>query len=159
MREILHDQLRFGEVDISEIKADYKSRDEIDKTIIGLKYIYTNDETRESVFKILEKITPINVSKKTGRPGMELWKIFVLGVLRQVCNWDYDKLQNQANNHLLIRQLLGHSESTTWSSGYYYELQTIKDNVSLLTDEILQEINLVVVQAGHKLLSKKKRKI
>jgi len=39
----------------------------------------------------------------------------------------------------------------------YYELQTIKDNVQLLTPEILDKINQVVVKAGHKLLKKKTR--
>jgi hypothetical protein len=36
-----------------------------------------------------------------------------------------------------------------------YHLQTLKDNVQLFTPEILDEINQVVVRAGHKL--KKKR--
>ena len=37
-------------------------------------------------------------------------------------------------------------------------IQTIKDNVSLLTPEVLDKINQVVVKAGHNLV-KKRRKI
>lgn len=103
MRQIKDNQLQFGEVDISTIKPDFKSRDEIDKAVIGLQYIYTSPEIRQEVFMVLDKIIPKKISKKTGRPGMDLWKIFVLGVIRQVCNWDYDKLQNTANNHIMIR--------------------------------------------------------
>ena len=39
---------------------------------------------------------------------------------------------------------------------YKYPIQTIKDNVSLLTPEVLDKINQVVVKAGHNLVKKKK---
>ena len=39
---------------------------------------------------------------------MELWKIFVLGVLRLSLNCDYDRLQSLANNYKTIRQMLDH---------------------------------------------------
>ena len=35
-----------------------------------------------------------------------------------------------------------------------YSLQTIKDNLMLFTPEILDEINQIVVQAGHALVKK-----
>ncbi len=37
-----------------------------------------------------------------------------------------------------------------------YALQTIRDNVSLLTPQILDDINQIVVQAGHRIISTKK---
>ncbi len=49
--------------------------------------------------------------------------------------------------------MLGHADF--WDK-HYYELQTIKDNVSLLTPEILDKINQVVVKAGHNLLKKRR---
>jgi hypothetical protein len=156
MRETYKIQLTFGDVDISQIQTDTKSRDEIDKAVIGLQYIFTHEEIREEVFQLLEANIQPKISKKTGRPGMELWKILVLGVIKQACCWDYDKLQNIANNHLMIRELLGHSKSE-WGDRYYYELQTLKDNVTLLTPEVLDKINEIVVKAGHKLLGGKKK--
>ena len=39
-----------------------------------------------------------------------------------------------------------------------YPLQTLKDNVKLLTPEILDKINTVVVEESHKFLVKKKTK-
>ena len=44
---------------------------------------------------------------------MNLWNIFVMGVLRLDLNWDYDRLHDQVNNHLQIRQMLGHSDLST----------------------------------------------
>jgi transposase, IS5 family len=156
MRKTYEIQPTFGNVDISQIKTDPKSRDETDKIVLGLQYIYINKEIREAVFKVLaEKILP-KTSKKTGRPGMDLWKILVLGVVRQGCNCDYDKLQHIVNNDQMIRELLGHCKED-WNDTYYYELQTIKDNVSLLTPEIINKINEIVVKAGHNMLGGKKK--
>jgi len=87
-----------------------------------------------------------------GRPGMEQWKIFVLGVLRLNLNCDYDRIHELANNHKTIRQMLGHA---TFADEYEYKLQTLKDNVSLLTPETLDRINELVVNAGHRLVKKK----
>lgn len=156
MRQIFDNQMQFGEVDISKIQPNIKSRDDIDKALFGLKHIYTTPELRENIFKVLGKITP-KVSKTTGRPGMDLWKIFVMGVLRQVCKYDYDRLLDTVNNHRSIRLMLGHNSHVEWGDNCNtYELQTLKDNVTLLTPEILDEINDIVVNAGHKQLSKKK---
>ncbi|MGD0343304.1 MAG: ISNCY family transposase [Bacteroidales bacterium] len=156
MRKTYENQQTFGNVDISKIKTNPKSRDEIDKTVRGLQYLYTNNEIRTEIFKLLEEHISPNVSKRTGRRGMDLWKILVLGVIRQVCSWDYDKLHHMANNNLMIRELLGH-DRTEWDDRYFYELQTLKDNVSLLTPELLNKINEIVVTAGHNLLGGKKK--
>jgi hypothetical protein len=155
MRKVIERQMKIGEVDISKITIDLKSRDEIPKILIGLQHIYSTPETREEVFKILEDITPQGTDSKNGRPGMELWKILVLGNIRLVCNCDFDKLQEYANNHRGIRQMLGHTNADT----YQYALQTLKDNVSLLTPEVFDRINQVVVKEGHKVVRRRiKRK-
>jgi len=156
MRKTLENQMTFGSVDISKIKTDPKSRDEIDKAVRGLQYLYTNTEIRDGIFKLLKESISPNASKRTGRPGMDLWKILVLGVIRLVCNIDYDKLHHFANYDLMIRELLGHPRSD-WGEPHRYELQTIKDNVSLLTPELIKKINVIVVNAGHNLLSNKKK--
>ncbi|GEM_PF-4960867 len=41
---------------------------------------------------------------------------------------------------------------------YYYPLQTLKDNLSLFTPEVLDRINRIVLQHGHQLIGKKKTK-
>jgi hypothetical protein len=152
MRRIEERQMKLGEVDIAAIEFDPKSRDEIPKLLRGLQYIYCDPEIKKRVFDALEQIAPRNTSRDTGRPGMELWKILVLGTLRLNCNWDYDKLREIANEHRTLRLMLQHPEDDT----YQYPLQTLRDNVSLLTPEALEKINTIVVQAGHGLLGKKK---
>jgi len=83
---------------------------------------------------------------------MDLWKILILGTLRLSCKWDYDKLMEIANNHLTLRLMLGHS---IMDNGFNYALQTLKDNVSLFTPEILDEINQIALDYGHKIVGMK----
>lgn len=88
MRQIIDPQLQFGEQDISAIKLDPRSRDDIPQILRGLQYIYTTPEVREPVFAILAQVLAPRaegegaVSAETGRPGMAQWKILVLGTLR-----------------------------------------------------------------------------
>jgi hypothetical protein len=83
---------------------------------------------------------------------MTQWQILVLGVLRLGLNADYDRIQELANEHKTLRQMLGHSN---WADEKYYNLQTLKDNLRLFTPEILDRLNQVIVQAGHRALKKK----
>jgi IS5 family transposase len=156
MRRVIDPQLQFGEQDISAIELDPKSRDDIPEILRGLQYIYTTRVLRERVFAILAEVIPERVGGGTkgkadpdqGRPGMEQWKILVLGVLRLGLNADYDRIHELANQHLTIRQMLGHSG---WDDETRYNLQTLKDNLRLFTPEILDRINQEVVRAGHRL--------
>ena len=117
MRKVIELQMEFWKKDISQIEFDIKSRDEIPKLLMGLQYIYSTPNVRAKVFKILKRILPIN-KQKAGRPGMDLWKILVLGTLRLNCNWDFDKVHEMANNHTRLRQMLGHSKNNFDSFSY-----------------------------------------
>lgn len=153
MRKIIENQIQLGEVDISTIKFDLRSRDDIPKLLMGLQYIYGDIKFRDQVFEILEEIIPEGVNINNGRPGMHLWRILVLGTLRLSCNWDYDRLREMANHHEKIREMLGHGLK---DKDYVYSLQTLKDNIGLFTPEILDKFSQIAVAAGHDFLSKKK---
>ena len=84
---------------------------------------------------------------------MELWHKLVLSAVRLGLDADYDRLDDFANHHKLIRQILG--VETTFGEGKIFSRQSIKDNVSLLDEETITRINEVVVRAGHKLVKKK----
>jgi transposase, IS5 family len=151
MRAVQNAQMQMGEVDISKIKFDPKSRDDIPKILKGLQHLYMNLELREQIFALLEKEIAPKVDKRNGRPGMELWKILVCGVLRLDLNADYDRVCELVNHHNTIREMLGHGAFNEES----YHFQTLKDNVSLFTPELLDQINQIVVEAGHGLIKKK----
>ena len=151
MRTASQPQLKLGEIDIANIRFDPRSRDDIPQLLRGLQYLYTDKTLRAAIFEILARLTPKTVNPELGRPGMALWKIFVMGSLRLNLNCDYDRLQELVNHHNTIRQMLGHGFT---DDELTYHLQTLKDNVQLFTPEVLDEINQVVVEAGLKLKKK-----
>jgi len=151
MRVVQNEQMQIGEVDISQIKFDPRSRDDIPKILKGLQHLYVTIELREKIFELLEREIAPQVDKRNGRPGMALWKILVCGVLRLDLDADYDRVCELVNHHNTIRQMLGHGAFNEET----YHFQTLKDNVSLFTPELLDKINKIAVDAGHGLVKKK----
>lgn len=156
MRVVEATQTQLGDLPIGDIKFNVKSRDDIPQLLRGLQFIYTNPPLRQRVFDLLEKNIQPESDHNNGRPGMNLWSILVMGVLRLDLNWDYDRLHEQVNQHKTIRQMLGHAD---FFDTHEYQLQTLKDNVRLLTPELLDELNQVIVEGGHALVKKKENEV
>jgi len=155
MRQSFNPQLELGATPIEEIRFNPRSRDDIPQLLRGLQYIYATPATREAVFEVLQRHIGVDVNFNNGRPGMDLWVLLVLGTLRLGLNCDYDRLHDLANEHRTIRAMLGHGD---WRDEHLYGLQTLRDNVTLLSEDMLQEINALVVKAGHNLVKKKTKK-
>lgn len=153
VRRVENIQMHLGEVSIGSLEIASNSRDDIPRVLRGLQFIYKTAAIRKQIFHLLETHIAPDTNKDIGRPGMTYWEILVLGVLRLDLNCDYDRVQELANQHNMIRKMLGHSD---FNNGIY-ELQTIKDNVRLLTVELLNKINEIIVHAGHSLLTEKKK--
>ncbi len=153
MRVVQNEQITIGEVDVSKMSFDYKSRDDIPKILKDLQFVYTNLVLCSVIFELLEAQVAAKVSKSVGEPGMPLWTILVCGVIRLDLNCDYDRLHELVNQHNSIREILGHGAF----SDVCYHFQTLKDNVALLTPELLEQINQLIVQAGHVLVKKGRR--
>ena len=157
MRHVINPQMLLDGVDIGAIYLDPKSRDDIPQLLRGLQHIYTEPALRERVFAILQEVIPNRTKGEgkadanTGRPGMEQWRILVLGVLRLGLNADFDRIHELANQHGTLRQMLGHGD---WTDRTEYKVQTLKDNLRLFTPELLDRINQEVVGAGHVLVKK-----
>jgi hypothetical protein len=91
----------------------------------------------------------------TGRTGMDLWQILVLGVVRLGLDADWDRMEDMANHHLLVRQMLG-VPATPWrEDAKVFGHQTLRDNVALLDDELLQQINARIAATGREVFAKK----
>ncbi|MCP4876387.1 MAG: ISNCY family transposase, partial [Gammaproteobacteria bacterium] len=151
MRHHFPSKIQTGQIDIANIHIDYRSRDDIPQLLRGLQEIYKTPETIEEVLRYLESILPKNVSIELGRPGMALWSILVLSTLRVNLDADYDRVLELANEHKTLREMLGHG---LLDAEEQYALQTLKDNLTLMTPEVLKEINRIAVNFGHKILGK-----
>ncbi|NQZ56164.1 MAG: ISNCY family transposase [Lentisphaeraceae bacterium] len=156
MRPLINNQpetggtIPFGVTPIREIKFDPKCRDETTKLLRGIQEIYLDEKSRKATFEILKTMPPEETSLNKGRSGMALWTIFILGMLRLGCNWDYDKLKNSFDNHKKIRQMTG--LDIIFDQDEITSLQSIHDNVALFTEDVADQINQVVINFGHRKL-------
>jgi len=151
MRKRFEVQLTLGSTPIDQIIIPTKCRDEFPPFLRAMQHIYMDKELSEQIYSLLEKV--ICTKKPTGRPGMDLWTIFVLAGARLCLNADYDRLHYLANADGLLRQMLGVHDGMV--RGREFDRQTIIDNVSLLNDDVLRQINALIVEAGHKIVKKK----
>lgn len=91
MRKSFGVQLSLGAVPIEKVEIPTKSRDEMPPVLAALQWIFVTPEVSQEVFGVLEKSIAAS-SKSTGRPGMDLWHILVLGVIRMTLDANYDRL-------------------------------------------------------------------
>ena len=154
MRIRFEQQMSIGQRPIEDTPISIKRKDSLTELLAALKAIYCNKEYNEKIFKALEGAITKG-KKKTGRKGMNLWQIFVLAQVRLCKNLSYDSLHDIANNHFTVRFLMG-VEREYGFSRIEFEYQNIYDNLSVLSDELVKQLNDIVVEFGHKEVFKKK---
>jgi len=154
MRDRFEQQYSIGQRLIKDTPIKVKHKDKLEELIAALKALYCHPEYNQKLFEILERYL-LEGKKKTGRPGMDLWCIFVLSQVRLCLNMSYDWIFNLANNHLSIRWLMG-IETEYGFKRTEFSYQNIYDNVTLLSDEMVKEINSLVLEFAHGQVFKKK---
>ena len=154
MRTVLNLQPTLGQIPIEEIEFYPRSRDDAPAVLNGIQFLFCDLELRCKLLDLLEGrlLAPQDVSSdaaagpgaegpainpSTGRPGMQLWHILVLGLLKQGLNCDYDRLAELAAKHLDVRRMLGCSDVFGKPTCVQ---RTLVQNVGLLTPEMLAEV-------------------
>ena len=153
MRKRFEPQLLLGQLPINETPIPLKNRGSLTALGAALKEIFVQPEWNEKIFNILEQKILSNKAK-TGRPGMNLWQIFVLAQVRLCQNISYDDLHDMANHHSMIRHLMG-VETEFGYEKIKFEYQNIVDNVGLLDNATVLQLNDVIVGFGHSIFKKK----
>ena len=152
MRKKFQQELTIYFLPISDVKIPNITRDELPPVLKALQTIFITPELNKEVFKLLE--SEIKVCKM-GRPGMDLWQILVLAVIRNSLNTNYDRILDLANNHKLIRQIMGIGTMSGFEYNKEFSLSSIKDNVSKISEDTIISISDLVVKYGHDLVKKK----
>jgi len=153
MRRRFDVQLALGQIPIERVHIPLKSRDELPPILAGLQWIFQTPEINEQVFTLLESKV-VAGKKATGRPGLDLWQILVLGVVRLGLDCDYDRLEDLANHHTLLRQILGVS-AVAGANEKPFHYKTLSENVCHLDEQLLVQINAIIAQAGRNVFKKK----
>lgn len=132
---------------INEVKLNLECRDEMIPILRALQHVYGDAELRRELLALVGKDVNGDTSRKHGRRGMNYWEITVLAAARLGCNYDYDKLQDLAENHRRLRQIMGIGD---WQDDEVdFDWRRIEDNLIKLRPETLQKINALIVKAGH----------
>ena len=139
---------------IEKIRLPLKSRDELPPILAGLQWLWMHPTLKPEILALIEK-TILAGKKATGRTGMDLWQILVLGVLRLGLDADWDRLEHIANYDSLVRQMLGVPATPWGADAKMFGHQTLRDNVALLDDQLLQAINARIAAAGREVFAKK----
>ena len=154
MRQRFARQLELGQTPIEEVPIPPKSRDELPPVLRGLQWIFQTPEVNEQIFQLLEQKVQ-GTKHATGRPGMDLWHVLVLGVVRLALDCDYDRLEYLVHYDKLLRQIMGLESSFRGEFGHGFHHKTISENVCHVDEALLAEINAIVVTAGRAVFKKK----
>ena len=149
MREVQRRQLEFCQPLIEDIGLCPNSRDDMPVMLQGVKDLHSDPAFRIPVFKLLDETILPDADRHRGRPGMDLWSILLLAIVKQAKRMDFDTLHDYANNHKTLRLFLGHTD--LWDDRYY-SLKTLEQNINRLTPELLRKISELSVKCGHAIL-------
>lgn len=139
-------QQRIDQTPLLTVRLNPRSRDETVKLMRGLQAVYADAETRAAVLALIRRDVLNGVRDDVGRPGMDLWSIFVLLCCREALRLDYDRLEDLAENHRLVRAAMGIGE---WQAKHVFDWTRIWRNVRMVSAESVAEINRRVVRLGH----------
>jgi hypothetical protein len=134
------------------VPLNVNCRDEIVPILASLQHLYADEPARDELLTLIAKDVNATSDPCQGRPGLGYWEIVVLGAVRLGCDFDYDKLQNLAEEHRSLRRIMGIG---TWDDyaqkPRQWDWRRIRDNVCLIQPETLLKINELVVRTGHQL--------
>lgn len=133
---------------IDQVNLNLKCRDEIIPILRALQHVYANESALTQVLDSVGSDVNRGSSHKLGRQGLDYWSITVLAAVRLGCNFDYDKLQDLAEQHRNLRYMMGIGD---WQEETF-DWRRIRDNLCLLQPKTLAKINDVIVGLGHQLV-------
>src|SRR5271167_2389777 len=149
MRVALVEQPRLDCPPVDAVPLNLYCRDEIIPILRALQHVYAQAPLRHEILDRIGKDVNPDSSPDRGREGLSYWTILVLAAVRLGCNFDYDKLQDFAEQHRTLRLMMGIGD---WDDRTDFDWRRIRDNLCLLRPQTLEKINHLIVAAGHELV-------
>ena len=148
MRESFAAQLRLDVSPVAQVPVNLQCRDEIVPILFALQHVFSVPELRKQILDLIAADLHQDSRHDVGRPGFDHWQVAVLAAVRMGCNLDYDKLQDLAEQHRALRQIMGIGD---WDEKTDFNWRRIRDNVCLLQPGTIERISHLIVAAGHRL--------
>lgn len=148
MRIAFQEQPRLDCPPVDAVELNRECRDEMIPILCALQHIYAQPPVRDELLDLIGKDVNRHSSPDEGREGLSYWSILVLAAVRLGCNFDYDRLQNLAEEHRTLRLMMGIG---SWEERVDFDWRRIRDNVCLLRPATVAKINHLVVAVGHQL--------
>ena len=148
MRQGHCEQTRLDTPGVANVALNLKCRDELIPILAGLQYIYSQPELRQQVLDLVAQDVNQDSRSDCGRAGLSYWEITVLAAVRLGCDLDYDKLQDFAEQHRALRQIMGIGD---WEENRDFRARRIGDNVRLLKAGTIEAISHAIVGEAYRL--------
>jgi transposase, IS5 family len=149
MRIAFDPQLQFDCPAVPDVRLNTACRDEIITILKALQHLYCQPEVRDQILDAVAQDVNGTSSADRCRPGMDYWSILVLAAVRLGCNFDYDRLQNLAEEHRSLRLIMGVGG---WSEDQTFDWRCLRDNIALLSPDTIERLNHLIVGEGHQLV-------
>ena len=154
MRKALDRQRRLDCPSVTNVSLNLHCRNETIPILRALQHIYSTPKVRDSILRAIAGDVNGKSKATRGRRGLSYWEILVLAGARLGCGYNYDELQDLAENHRALRQVMGigdwESEKETRKKKRF-DWRRIESNVNLLRPETIHEINQAIIEEGHRL--------
>jgi IS5 family transposase len=151
MRKAVDHQRRLDCPSITQVRLNLDCRTETIPILRALQHIYSQPELRDSILRSIGQDVNGKSSAKRGRKGLAYWEILVLAGVRLGCNFDYDQLQDLAQQHRSLQHIMGVGDWDDEKSKAKFDWRRIQDNLTLLSPETIAMINAAIVGEGHRL--------
>ena len=155
MRKPFSRQRRLDCKSPEKVSLNFECRHEIIPVLRGLQHIYTQPSLRDKTLELVAQDVNRDSRDDCGRPGMDYWQILVLSAVRLGCDLDYDALQDLAEQHRALRQVMGLGD---WDEESF-QFRRIHDNICLVRPETIAAVDQLIVGEGHRLAPEAAKKI
>lgn len=147
MRIPHQEQLRLDCPPVDQVELNYECRAAMIPILRGLQHLYSRSDFRNQALELVGKDILGDAAPDVGRDGMSFWQVLVLAAVRLGCNFTYDQLQDLAENHRALLQIM---QVGSWQEASF-DWRRIQDNICKVRPETIDKINELIVLAGHEL--------
>jgi len=152
MRKALDRQRRLDCPSVTNVSLNLHCRNESIPILRALQHIYSTPKVRDAILRAIARDVNGKSKATRGRPGLSYWEILVLAGARLGCGYNHDELQDLAENHRALRQVMGIGDwETAEKDQKRFDWRRIESNVNLLRPETIHEINQAIIEEGHRL--------